>query len=142
MTLSPPSTGVFLDQDVVLICTIVLDSSVDTAVTVTVEWFNPSSTMIDSNMANMSNMSSSLTYTSTTTLTGFMVGDAGSYRCNVVVSSVRSFTRPSDSVSSTADIILSESLTLNCTHSSCTHSYVAISLFLIIYHTHIIVFRL
>ena len=105
MILSPPSTGVFLDQDVVLTCTIVLDSSVDTAVRVTVEWFNPSSTMIDSNMATMS---SSLTFTSTTTLTGFMAGDAGSYRCTAVVASVRSFTTPSDSVFSTANITLSE----------------------------------
>ena len=106
VTLSPPSTGVFLDQDVVLTCTIVLDSSVDTAVTVTVEWFNPSSTMIDSNMATMS---SSLIYTSTTTLTGFMAGDVGSYKCAAVVTSVRNFVTPSNSVSSTASITLSES---------------------------------
>ncbi len=111
MTLSPPSTGVYLDQDVVLTCTVILDSSVDTTVIVSVEWFNPSSTMIDSNMAIMS---SSLAYTSTTTLTGFMVGDVGSYRCAAVVTSVRSFTTPSDSVSFTANITLSKSYTIHC----------------------------
>ncbi len=110
MTLSSPFGGVYIDQDVVLTCTVVLDSSVDTEIIVTVKWFNPSSTIIDSNLATMS---SSLTYTSTTTLIEFMAGDVGSYRCTAVASSVISFTTPSESVSSTAKIFLSESQTLN-----------------------------
>ncbi len=107
VTLSPPPTGVFLNQDVILTCTIVLDPSADGVVTVAVEWFDPSSNMIASNMATMS---SSLTYTSTTTLTGFMAGDVGSYRCAALVASARSLTTPSESVPSSADIALSESI--------------------------------
>ncbi len=114
VTLSPPPTGVFAGQDVVLTCTIVLDPSADGVVTVPVEWFDPTSNMIASNTATMS---SSLTYTSTTTLTGFMAGDVGGYRCAAVVASARSLITPSESVSSSADIALSESITH--THRTC-----------------------
>ncbi len=103
MILSPPPTGVFLGHTVVLTCTVILDSSMDGQVTVDVEWFNPFLNMIDSNTATMT---SSLTYTSNTTVMMFMTSDLGSYTCNTVVTSTRSFTTPSDSVSSTTDIIL------------------------------------
>ncbi len=107
VSLSPPLTGVFTDQSVVLTCTILLDSSVDTSVTVIVQWFNPASTNIDNTMTTM--QSTPLTYQSTTTLSDFMTGDIGTYTCVAVVTSSRGFTTPSDSVSASTEISLSKS---------------------------------
>ena len=107
VSLSPPPTGVFTGQSVVLSCTILLDSSVDTSVTVAVQWFNPASTNIDTTIATLQ---SSLTYQTTTTLSVFMAGDTGTYSCAAVVTPSRGFTTPSDSVSASAVVSLSKSI--------------------------------
>ncbi len=110
VSLSPPLTGVFTGQSVVLTCTILLDSSVDTSVAVTVQWFNPASTNIASTVATM--QSTPLTYQSTTTLSDFMTGDSGTYTCAAVVTPSRPLTTPSDSISASTEISLSKSFPL------------------------------
>ncbi len=109
VSLSPPLTGVFTGQSVVLTCTILLDSSVDTSVTVIVQLFNPASTIIANTVATM--QSTPLTYQSTT-LSDFMTGDIGTYTCVAVVVSSRGFTTPSDSVSASTELSLSKSFPL------------------------------
>ncbi len=106
VSLSPPPTGVFTGQSVVLSCTIVLDSSVDTSVTVAVEWSNPASTIIASTIATL--QSPPLTYQTTTTLNVFMAGDTGTYSCAAVVTPSRPLTTPSESVSASAVVSLSK----------------------------------
>ncbi len=110
VSLSSPLTGVFSGQSVVLTCTIVLDSSVDTSVTVAVQWFNPASTIIDNTMTTMQTQTS-LTYQSTTNLSDFIAGAVGVYSCAAMVTSTRGFTSPSDSVSASTNVSLSKSLT-------------------------------
>ncbi len=112
VSLSPPPTGVFTGQPVVLSCAILLDSSVDTPVTVAVQWFNPASTIIASTIASLQSTPSPLTHQTTTTISDFMAGDTGTYSCAVVITSnsSRPLTTRSDSVSASAVVSLSKSL--------------------------------
>ena len=112
VSLSPPPTGVFTGQPVVLSCAILLDSSVDTPVTVAVQWFNPASTIIASTIASLQSTPSPLTHQTTTTLSDFMAGDTGTYSCAVVITSnsSRPLTTPSESVSASTVVSLSKSI--------------------------------
>ena len=107
VSLSPPPTGVFSGQSVVLTCTIVLDSSVDTPVIVAVQWFNPASTIIDSTMATMQ---FALIYESTTTIRVFNARNSSTYMCAAIVIPTIPLTTSSDNVSASTNVSLSKFL--------------------------------